>query len=270
MLTTWDALDAILEKERHGVYEVVRITDGRPVFLAEHYRRMISSLASVGADPVLPYDDFARELMRVACANGILNQNIRIEQYREYHDTVERINIYPIPSHYPTDEMFRVGVRVGLMSAERDNPQAKVFNKELRRRADRMIAETGVEEVLLVNRNGEITEGSRSNVFFIKGDTVIAAPQHTVLPGITRLKVLDIIREQGISYAEEVIQADDADRFDAAFMTGTSKEVLPIAVISDSGIKLIGRVNYTYNVDNEILRRIQTSYHELASDRDGN
>ena len=260
ILTGSSSLRDILARDRLEIYEVVRISDGRPVFAEEHYDRFRNSLASIGKEPVLSGDEFRNQIETVAAANSIEEQNLRIEQYREPDEDTEHINIYPIPSHYPTAEMYAEGVRAGLLRAERDNPQAKIFNKQLRQLADEEILVTGVEEVLLVNRSGEITEGSRSNVFFVRGDVVYAAPQHTVLPGITRLKVLELIRAHDIEYAEMSIRADEIDGFDAAFLTGTSKEVLPI-----SGI---GSVKY--DIDNAVVRSLMRWYRELVDNCAGN
>ncbi|MDO4869928.1 MAG: aminotransferase class IV [Bacillota bacterium] len=255
IITDRSALDEILARDRLEIYEVVRICAGKPIFASEHYDRLVKSLASVGKEPVVSLDEFIGQIDQVVKANDLSEGNLRIEQYREPGDDTEHINIYHIPAVYPTDEMFAHGVTVAFMRAERDNPQAKIFDMQLRQKADEMIEKTGVTEVLLVNRNGEITEGSRSNVFFIKDNTVIAAPQHTVLPGITRMKVLQIMREDGIRYEEAPLKADEIDKFDSAFLTGTSKEVLPIATIESTA----------FDVDHPILRRLMRRYSELAS-----
>lgn len=256
VMTSMSALEEILSQERLEIYEVVRLSGGKPLFVSEHYERMAKSISSVGKEPILSLEDFIQQIDMVAKANRMDEGNLRIEQYRIPSDTVEHVNIYPIPYEYPTEQMYEEGVSVVFMQAERDNPQVKIFNGHFRQQADDLIAETGVAEVLLVNRQGEITEGSRSNVFFIKGDTVIAAPQHTVLPGITRMKVLQIFDEDGIRYLEEPVMADNIDIFDAAFLTGTSKEVLPIANIEKK----------YFDVDHPILRHLMERYHSMARD----
>ena len=236
--------------DRLEVYEVVRLDDGKPIFVKEHYDRLAKSLASIGKEPVVSLEEFIRQIDEVAKANNMSEGNLRIEQYRYSNEQDEHFNVHPIPYSYPTDEMYRDGVDVIFLNAERVNPQAKIFDGNLRQLADDLIEETGVAEVLLVNRNGEITEGSRSNVFFIKGDTVIAAPQHTVLPGITRMKVLQYIEEDGIAYVEKPVLANQVADFDAAFLTGTSKKVLPIAHIEGKA----------FDVNHPILRHLMERY----------
>lgn len=252
--TKMSAIQGVLATERLEIYEVVRISEGKPLFVVEHYDRMHKSISSIGKEPVLSCSEFAEQIEEVAKANCMNEGNIRIEQYRQPPEVVEHVNIYPIPYEYPTDRMYEEGVKVVFMKAERDNPQVKIFNGQFRQQADELIAETGAAEVLLVNRQGEITEGSRSNVFFIKDGTVIAAPQHTVLPGITRMKVLQIFREDGIKYEERPVMAESVSEFNAAFLTGTSKEVLPIANIEEN----------RFDVDHPMLRHLMRRYHEMA------
>lgn len=254
IMTGMSTLEQILARDRLEVYEVIRLSDGKPLFVTEHYERMSKSLSSIGKDPILSLDEFIEQIDRVAKANNMHEGNLRIEQYREPDETTEHTNIYPIPYEYPTPEMYAEGVEVAFLQAERDNPQAKIFNANFRQQTDDFIAETGVAEALLVNRNGEITEGSRSNVFFIKEGTVVAAPQHTVLPGITRMKVLQIFEEDGIHYEEKPVLAEGIDYFDSAFLTGTSKEVLPIRNIGD----------VLFDVNHPILRHLMRRYHEMT------
>lgn len=256
VMTGMSALEESLPEDRLEVYEVVRLSGGKPLFVSEHYERMSKSLSGIGKELLLSFDEFAEQIDRVAKANSLDEGNIRIEQYRASSDTVEHTGIYPIPYEYPTPQMYAEGVKVTFMRAERDNPQVKIFNSHFRQQADTLIAETGAAEVLLVNRNGEITEGSRSNVFFIKDDTIVAAPQYSVLPGITRMKVLRIFREDGIGYEERPVMADGVGTFDAAFLTGTSKEVLPIAGIDE----------VSFDVNHPILRHIMKRYRKMAED----
>ena len=71
-----------------------------------------------------------------------------------------------ISHNYPALEDYQSGILTDLFSAERPNPNAKVIRPGIRDEADRMISERKLYEVLLVDRDGMITEGSRSNVIF--------------------------------------------------------------------------------------------------------
>ena len=113
--------------------------------------------------------------------------------------------------------------------------------------------------MLLVNREGRITEGSRSNVFFIRGREVWTAPSDRVLLGVTRSKVIDVIREAGLDLHFKSVREDHLASFDAAFISGTSPKVLPIASIGD----------ISYDVNDPVLRDIMKRY-ETCENREEN
>lgn len=217
------------------VYEVIRVKNSTPLFFEYHMERLLNSIKIL--DFELPQLQTIKEQVKnLLVKNPIAENNLRISLiYRNAckFDTL----IYFLPSTYPTEIQKREGVEVKLLKANRDNPNAKVENKTLRENADRIIAESGCYEVLLVNNESFITEGSRSNVFFIKDDTFYTAPLSMVLGGITRLVVIEIINKLGLSLVEKTINIDQIDEFDGAFLTGTSPSILPIAKIDDLKFK---------------------------------
>jgi branched-chain amino acid aminotransferase len=82
-------------------------------------------------------------------------------------------------------------------------------------------------EALLVNEEQLITEGSRTNIFFIRGEVLFTAPEHMILSGITRKHILAICAENEINVELSCARAGDIADYDAVFMTGTSPMLLP-------------------------------------------
>ena len=237
----------------HSVYEVIRLASGKPQFLPEHYDRIRNSLKSIGRTVPFSYDELAESIEELASKGHISDHNVRREG-----DLSDRTTLFPGPTSYPTEDQYRTGVRVGLFKGERRNPHLKMLDYELRSATDDAISQQDLHEVLLVDRYGNITEGSRSNVFFIKKGEVYTPPLHQVLPGITRGKIIETVLGKGKPFHEEPIPADEIDSFDAAFICGTSPKVLPIASIG----------NVLYDVDDPLLRDIMEWYEDiLRSDR---
>ena len=104
--------------------------------------------------------------------------------------------------------------------------------------------------MILVDRNGQITEGSRSNIFFIKNGEVFTSPLHQVLPGVTRGKIIEILQSENVPVHEDPIMASQIGSFDAAFISGTSPKVLPIASIGE----------FRYDVNDPLLRDLMNWY----------
>ena len=233
-----------------SVYEVIRLSGGKPQFLKEHYERLERSLASMRIPVPFTCDELAECIARLAEESGIKDHNIKIEVDVSGHSMM-----YLNPTHYPSAELYKSGIRTDLFRGERKNPNIKMMDRELRDATDKAIRAGGLYEVLLVNREGAITEGSRSNVFFVKNGEVYTSPTETVLPGVTRTIIIRIIEEAGIPLHYCEIKQDELSGFDAAFISGTSPKVLPVASIGD----------IRYDVDDPVLRLIAEKYNVCSS-----
>ena len=119
----------------------------------------------------------------------------------------------------------------GLLFVERENPNAKVIQNKVSEKANQLIADQKLHEVLLVDRNGKITEGSRSNVLFVKGNRFYTAPASMVLVGVTRMKVFECLDKLNFKVIQEAVSTSEIGTFDAVFLTGTSPKILPVNCI---------------------------------------
>ena len=231
-----------------SVYEVIRLTDGEPKFLEDHYERLGRSLAAIGMLTPFTIDELRGSIADLVQESGIRDHNIRVEV-----DVSGYASMHLNPTHYPDSEMYRTGVKAGLFRGERTNPNVKMMDLKLRDATDAAMKRDGLYEVLLVDREGFITEGSRSNVFFIKNGEVFTAPPDKVLLGVTRAKIIELIRGMGVVLQEESVAVDSISAYDAAFISGTSPAVMPIACIGD----------VTYDVNDPLLREIMNKYDML-------
>ncbi len=229
------------------VYEVIRLIDGRPQFLEEHFARLENSLGSMGMAVPFTCEKLEESIRALAEEGGIRNHNLKLEVDIAGHSV-----LYLNPTHYPSADQYEQGVRTELFYGERKNPNIKMMDQPLREATDEAIRAHDLYEVILVDGSGQITEGSRSNIFFLKAGEVYTSPLHQVLPGVTRGCIIDIIRSKGIPIHEEPISADQIGTFDAAFISGTSPKVLPIQSIGE----------FRYDVKDPLLRDIMRWYEE--------
>lgn len=92
----------------------------------------------------------------------------------------------------------------------------------------------GCLEAILVESDGTVTEGSKTNVFIVHEGVLKTAPNsHRILPGITRQQVLSVARKTGVPYVEEHFTRDELPHADEVFITGTHIEIVPIVKIDD-------------------------------------
>lgn len=97
--------------------------------------------------------------------------------------------------------------------------------------ASQKATEENAAEAILV-RDGQITEGTHTNFFAVKDETIYTAPKSRfILEGITRKVVLEFCDKFKIDYREEFIEKDELKSFDEFFITSTTKEITPVTSI---------------------------------------
>ena len=157
------------EGEGKLIYEVIRIINGKPLFYKEHYDRMINSFKLNNYKNDITYDEVLNDINNLVKSNNKTLGNIKII----FNTKSNEFKIFFIKHSYPTDEMYKEGVKTILYFGERENPNAKVINNSFRGAVNKEIKKNDAHEAILVDRNGYITEGSRSNIFLIKGSMFI-------------------------------------------------------------------------------------------------
>lgn len=212
------------------IYEVIRVIEGVPLFLEDHLVRLQASATSLSVDIQGILSSITSDISELIKINNNPEKNIKLVVYNLENTTPDYIISF-IHSNYPTKEQYLVGVPTILFHAERHNPNAKIINNELRETINIKLKEENVYEVLLVNSRGEITEGSRSNLFFIEEGKVYTASAENVLIGITRKYILKACNNLKLEVIEQPIPFSMLEYAEGAFITGTSPKVLPIASI---------------------------------------
>jgi branched-chain amino acid aminotransferase len=236
------------------IYEVIRIFNGTALFVEDHIERLQHSVLLSGfaynvSVPVLHY--LLRNLIR---KNNISVGNVKIVlRFDQHNQTV--LYTFLIPHAYPDDSMYLQGVKTDFFRAARKDPNIKKLHPDIATRVSEFIKTENLYDALLVTEGDQITEGSKTNIFFIKDSTVYTAPGDTVLRGITREKVIYLCNNLNIKLLEKPIEIKRLAEFDASFFTGTSPKVLPINAIS----------NLNYQVENAVMRSIMKAYDDLIA-----
>lgn len=234
-----------------SVYEVIRMIDGVPLFFEEHIERLWNSIEILGYEK--PYDDetIKEHIAELLEINKCYDYNVKII-INALDSEKPNLFVYYVVSSYPADELYEKGIHTILYEAEREDPNVKVIAADFRDKINESIEKADAYEALLVNNRGEITEGSRSNVFFVKDGVFYTAPAEDVLEGITRKRIIQLCLKLGYKVVEEPVSVDFLETIDGLFMTGTSPKVLPIGSIDDrkydsSGNSAIKAVHDAYN-----------------------
>ncbi|HYE81677.1 MAG TPA: aminotransferase class IV [Clostridia bacterium] len=238
------------------IYEVIRVMTGIPLFLENHMERLEASARLIDSSVSSIAGKIENSIHELIKANGSPEKNIKIIAYNLEKSTPDYM-AYFIQSSYPAAEDYRNGVHTILLQEERSNPNAKLVNSSFKEKVAAALSETKAYEAILVNNKDEITEGSRSNVFFVRGDTVLTAPKGNVLIGITRVCVFELCRKLKIGIIEHSISISMLGEMDGIFMTGTSPKLLPISKVDDLHFNSAG---------NQIIKALMKGYNDMLDD----
>lgn len=241
--------DNIYFEKGPSVYEVIRIIDEVPLFLEEHYERLINSAKLLGYKFSIPIENIKNAISNMLNINNVRSYNIKIV-INSLEGSTQNLYYFFTKSVYPAPPMYVNGINTFLYSATRENPNAKVIYKNMREEIDMLLHKKECYEAILVNDKNEVTEGSRSNLFFIRNNMIVTAPSKDVLLGITRQRIISLCTKNNIKVLEEVIKANSINTYDACFISGTSPRILPISKIDDN----------IYKTDNVTLRKIIELY----------
>jgi len=237
-----------------SIYEVVKIVNDIPLFLEDHLERIHSSAKL--KDKKVPFSDseIKENIFKLIEKNQIHDGRLKFAvRFSESEDKLICFFLNPIN---PSSDDYKNGVKIISVQAERENPNAKVINYQLRTFINKIISENQVFEVLLFNKNGIISECSKSTIFFIKNKTIYTSLSKDVLPGITRSYIYKICKEQSLTIQERKIKQSELHTFDSAFITGTSIGVLPVNQID----------THSFTVENDIIKQLSDNYKSIVQE----
>lgn len=237
-----------------GVFETVRIHDGRPVWLDRHLARLADSCKQIGLP--LPDKPWPAIFQKVIDKNRVDHAAVRLTLSRgamfpsplsafsekEGENRGERgetptVVLFHRPLPHVTPSQRRKGIRLTLTTIRRLSPrshptQAKTLNYLNSLLAKREAAERGAFDGLMVTTDGYVAECSMNNVFFIK-DRTLYTPSLVcgVLPGITRSVVLNMAPSLGLQTREGRYRPAFLYEADECFLTGSGVGILPVQAI---------------------------------------
>jgi branched-chain amino acid aminotransferase len=221
----------------YGVFDLLRTYDGKLFKLHEHVLRLERSAALIGLD--LPWS--TAEIEAIARAtyrhNSIANATIRIivtgGAADDFMTPQQRPTLIVMvnPIGIPAPEQQIHGVKVITTQIERMMPTVKSLNYITAIMAMQAARRVGAVEAIYRTADDRITEGTRAN-FFILRDTRLITPQADVLGGITRDVVLEIAGDD-FEVVEAPLFYADLATCDEAFLTSSTKEILPVTQIDD-------------------------------------
>jgi branched-chain amino acid aminotransferase len=226
-----------------GVYEVLRTYRKEPFLYEPHMTRLRQSAEQISL--AVPWTDaelHARIAATIAAADLPEDAYVRILLTRGVGDLVYDPAACPNPATViivkphvdPPASVFDDGVTIALVPIVRNhpaslNPRIKSNNLLNNALAMQQAYKRQSFEALMRNHRGELCECAQSNFFLVTGGVVRTAPLDAgLLAGVTRAFVLELARALGYRTREEALFEEDLASADEAFLTSTTREIVPV------------------------------------------
>lgn len=220
-----------------GVYEVIRVYNGKLFTEDEHLDRLWSSAASIGI--TIPYtkQELQQQLIELVEKNRLITGTIYLQFTRGISPRK-----HPFPGDDVTPTFVAYTKEVGRPTAKLENGVKAMVTEDIRwlrcdikslnllgnLLANQKAAEAGCDEAVL-HRDGIVTEGSHSNISIVKDGIIQTHPANNlILNGISRQVMLEICKREGIQVVEEPFSLEALAQADEIFLTGTTVEVMPV------------------------------------------
>lgn len=221
-----------------GVYETIRVVKGKPLFLSQHLERLEASAKAIGLAhgfTQTQWHTWTRDLISKTQADA-LNLKMLLIGARNASDV--QLLIIPLAPLFPDKRLFSRGATVISIQHERFMPQAKTLNMLPSYMSYSKAKAAGCYDALYINRDGCITEGTRTNFFAIRGRTLISPPKSEILEGVTLLNVIAVAEKNGYEISYEDIPLARIKDYDGAFLTSTSSKIMPLSKVDDIDMKI--------------------------------
>lgn len=215
----------------YGVFETIKVRCGEAIFLNEHLGRMAEALTVLHLVPGTDFHAIARQCDRLIRANRLENGYLKIVCMRDEQDAAQWI-LTTGDKQYRSE--YQRGFRLCLSTIKRNESSPLCRIKSLNYLENRLQHEQavrqGFDEVVFLNTQGQVCEGTISNIFWLK-DHQLFTPSLScgLLPGIVRQKVIDLCTEFGMNISEGAFGLDEMRKADAVFLTNSLMDIMPVS-----------------------------------------
>ncbi len=232
-----------------SVYEVTTTKDDCILYLEDHLKRLWNSASLISMEILISKEELIQEILKTIKEVPSKRKYIRIIITRGEGE----INLAPSnisnnliiickelkenPSWWYEDGVNFIISDVIRNDKDSLDPNAKSGNYLNSVMAYLEAKKKNVYDSVMVNKLGQITEGTTNNIWMIKNGKIITPPTSVgILKGITREKILDLCRENNLNFNEEIFTPKELLDCDECFITSSTKGIVPVVHLNEKSI----------------------------------
>jgi branched-chain amino acid aminotransferase len=225
-----------------GVFEGIRVYGGKIFRLDQHLDRLYDSAKAIWLTIPMPKDELVAVTKEAVRRSGIQEAYIRHVVTRGVGDLgldprkcpkasviiiVDTIKLWPEPVYEAGLNVVTAGTPIPHREAL--SPRVKSLNYLAHIMAKVEGINAGADEVLMLDSEGHVAEGSGQNVFVVKNGRLSTPPAYAgILKGVTRDVVIELAGKAGYEVEQTILNRYDLYTADEAFFTGTASEIVGI------------------------------------------
>ncbi|MFD2515518.1 aminotransferase class IV [Pontibacter locisalis] len=223
----------------YGVFDFIKVEGKQPLFLQNYLDRFYSSAGELNLKVPCTKQELKATIFDLVQKNDLGTSGLKMILTGGYSENgfdpvVPNLLIQQQSLTLPGKEMVENGIKVITHEYVRELPEVKTINYTMGIRLQKTVKEKGAADVLY-HTNGAVSEFPRCNFFIVKQDGTVATPSQNILRGITRKNVLSLAARK-FKAVEEEITLEDVLQAKEAFLTSTTKRVVPIVKVDEAVI----------------------------------
>lgn len=243
----------LLIQRGYGIFDFFRSREGDIPWLDDYVKRLYGSLERSSIETDLDPEQFTALIHELQRTNSLSNGAFKVIVSGGYSDNLDaptgkaNLLILNIPWNRPAGDSYRKGVNLIREEFVRPNPEIKTLYYFNTLKLHKKLKAYRAVDVMFHRHT--ISEASRANLFFVKGDQIVT-PASDILKGITRMKVLSLFQDIQV----KDVETGRLHEFDEVFMTSTTRDVTPVVAVEG---RKIGN-----GVPGPLTRQIQHTFAE--------
>lgn len=233
-----------------SVYEVLRTANGKPVDFTEHLARLGRSATAIALEGpptaelieavsgALALAENDESYIRIMVTRGAGEIGLSTELARG-----RKLIVIVRPLVLPTADQYETGVVLRIVGVQRTSKRAMDPGVKSGNYLNNILAlhearRAGADEALMCDNRGRVAEGASSNVFIVSGGG-LSTPSLNVglLPGITRQRIIDLAKADGIGVSECELAPQQVRAADEVFITSSIRGVLPVSRVDERPVR---------------------------------